>query len=248
MLRKGSKKANVLLQGERTKIKKPRMKIGIMQPYFFPYIGYFQLIEAVDVYVNLDHVSFMKRSYMTRNSLKNNTTVNVQVSDASQNKRCKDVFVNYDHGYLSKFQKTLENLYKKSENYYEVMHLIVDPVFSYDNRTISELNFDGIKRVCSYLNIQTKMIDSSEDFCLPEDKKEIGLKTITKKLGGSEYINAIGGTKLYNKEDFANDDIQLHFIQMGSVDLKDPYLSILHQLFTYPKEHVQNQLFAYNLV
>ena len=47
------------------------MKIGIMQPYFFPYIGYFQLINEVDVYVNLDHVSFMKRSYMTRNTLKN---------------------------------------------------------------------------------------------------------------------------------------------------------------------------------
>ena len=48
------------------------MKIGVMQPYFFPYLGYFQLINEVDVYVNLDHVSFMKRSYMTRNILKNN--------------------------------------------------------------------------------------------------------------------------------------------------------------------------------
>ena len=47
------------------------MRVGIMQPYFFPYIGYFQLIDAVDIYVNLDHVSFMKRSYMTRNSIKN---------------------------------------------------------------------------------------------------------------------------------------------------------------------------------
>ena len=53
------------------------MKIGVMQPYFFPYLGYFQLINEVDVYVNLDHVSFMKRSYMTRNTLKNNVAINI---------------------------------------------------------------------------------------------------------------------------------------------------------------------------
>ena len=50
--------------------------VGIMQPYFFPYLGYFQLISSVDTYVNLDHVSFMKRSYMTRNKLKNGVSIN----------------------------------------------------------------------------------------------------------------------------------------------------------------------------
>lgn len=53
--------------------------VAIMQPYFFPYLGYFQLIDSVDVYVNLDHVSFMKRSYMTRNVLKNDTAIQVRV-------------------------------------------------------------------------------------------------------------------------------------------------------------------------
>ena len=54
--------------------------IGIMQPYFFPYIGYFQLIQSVDSYVNLDHVAFMKRSYMTRNVLKNEIPISIPVS------------------------------------------------------------------------------------------------------------------------------------------------------------------------
>ena len=62
-----------------------------MQPYFFPYIGYFQLIHCVNTYVNLDHVSFMKRSYMTRNILKNNTPINVNVWGASQNKKCNEI-------------------------------------------------------------------------------------------------------------------------------------------------------------
>jgi hypothetical protein len=55
------------------------MKVGIMQPYFFPYFGYFQLINEVDVYVNLDHVSFMKRSFMTRNKIKNETIPQVLI-------------------------------------------------------------------------------------------------------------------------------------------------------------------------
>ena len=80
--------------------------IGIMQPYFFPYIGYFQLIQAVDSYVNLDHVSFMKRSYMTRNQLKNNIPINISVLRASQNEICKNTIITsptkwYDKFYLS---------------------------------------------------------------------------------------------------------------------------------------------------
>ena len=84
------------------------MRVGIMQPYFFPYIGYFQLIDAVDTYVNLDHVSFMKRSYMTRNTLKNNTAINIPVSNGSQNKTCREVNVIADDKWFSQFEKTLE--------------------------------------------------------------------------------------------------------------------------------------------
>jgi hypothetical protein len=219
-----------------------------MQPYFFPYIGYFQLISAVDVYVNLDHVSFMKRSYMTRNQVKNNTHINVQVTDASQNKRCKDILVNFDHGYMSKFQKTIENLYKKTENYDYVMNDIILPTFSESKISVSDLNFSSIKRICSYLDISTKMIDTSENLCLSDEKKQHGLKSITKKLGGDTYVNAIGGTKLYEKEDFFKDGISLHFIKMGDVKLQDPYLSILHQLFVYPKEHIKEQILNYSLV
>ena len=88
-----------------------------MQPYFIPYIGYFQLIDSVDTYVNLDHVSFMKRSYMTRNVLKNNTPINVNVWGASQNKKCNEIYVNFENNYIPKFLKTLENLYSKELNY-----------------------------------------------------------------------------------------------------------------------------------
>ena len=103
------------------------MKIGIMQPYFFPYIGYFQLMQEVDLYVNLEHVSFMKRSYMTRNTIKNNTPINIPVSNGSQNKTCIEVKVLSDNTWFEKFEKTLEYQYKKDIFYSDILEEIIFP-------------------------------------------------------------------------------------------------------------------------
>ena len=222
------------------------MRIGIMQPYFFPYIGYFQLIHAVDTYVNLDHVSFMKRSYMTRNTLKNNTGINVNVYNSSQNKRCNEVMVNFENKYIDKFNRTLQTLYAKSPYYSEIMNNIIIPEFIDREISISQFNINIIKRICSYLDIQTNMLNTSEG--MTELKKGEGLKEITNKLDGSEYVNAIGGQALYNKEDFKQSNIDLYFVKMGDVEFNNKYASILDLLFTYPKEYIQQQLSKYTLI
>ena len=222
------------------------MRIGIMQPYFFPYIGYFQLIHAVDTYVNLDHVSFMKRSYMTRNTLKNNTGINVNVYNSSQNKRCNEVMVNFENKYIDKFNRTLQSLYAKSPYYSEIMNNIIIPEFIDREISISQFNINIIKRICSYLDIQTNMLNTSEG--MTELKKGEGLKEITNKLDGSEYVNAIGGQALYNKEDFKQSNIDLYFVKMGDVEFNNKYASILDLLFTYPKEYIQQQLSKYTLI
>ena len=220
--------------------------VGIMQPYFFPYIGYFQLIHCVDTYVNLDHVSFMKRSYMTRNVLKNNTRINVNVSGGSQNKKCNEVYVNFENNYISKFLKTLENLYSKESNYDSILNNIILPEFINRQITISEFNLNLIKRICNYLDIETKIINTSEG--LTNLKKGEGLKSITKKIGSNVYVNAIGGESLYSKDDFKNDNIELNFIEMGNVDFDNKYSSILDLLFRYDKEHIKAQILKYKLV
>lgn len=217
-----------------------------MQPYFFPYIGYFQLIHAVDTYVNLDHVSFMKRSYMTRNTLKNNTIINVNVYNGSQNKSCNEVMVNFENKYTDKFSKTLQSLYAKSPYYSEIMNNIIIPEFIDREISISQFNINIIKRICSYLDIQTNMLNTSEG--MTELKKGEGLKEITNKLDGSEYVNAIGGQALYNKEDFKQSNIDLYFVKMGDVEFNNKYASILDLLFTYPKEYIQQQLSKYTLI
>lgn len=217
-----------------------------MQPYFFPYIGYFQLIHCVDTYVNLDHVSFMKRSYMTRNVLKNNTPINVNVWGASQNKKCNEIYVNFENNYISNFLKKLENLYSKESNYDIILNDIILPEFINREVTISELNLNLIKRICNYLDIQTKIINTSNGFTTL--KKEKGLKSIIKQIGSNVYINAIGGQSLYNKEDFKNDNIELNFIKMGNVDFDNKNSSILDLLFRYDKSHIQKQIVNYKLI
>jgi hypothetical protein len=125
------------------------MRVGIMQPYFFPYIGYFQLIDAVDIYVNLDHVSFMKRSYMTRNSIKNNISINIPVSGGSQNKTCKEVTVLADDKWWNTFEKTLAGVYKKEPQCQVVLDEVLLPwknnICTLDRPiSISEFNFSSI--------------------------------------------------------------------------------------------------------
>jgi hypothetical protein len=221
------------------------MKVAIMQPYFFPYIGYFQLIKSVDVYINLDHVSFMKRSYMTRNELKNNTSINLNVTKGSQNKSCIETFVNVDENYINKFKKTLYHLYGKTPYYDEIINEIINPCFTVGNVNISTFNLKILKKICSFLEINTKIVDSS--FGMTERKKGDGLIDIIKKFNSTEYINAIGGKKLYNKEYFKDNGINLYFIEMLDVNFENPYSSILDLLFTYEKKHIIQNLDKYKL-
>jgi len=227
------------------------MKIGIMQPYFLPYIGYFQLINAVDTYVNLDHVSFMKRSYMTRNTLKNNTPFNISVSGASQNKSCKETNILFDEQWQGKLLCTLNQLYGKEDNFCIIMDRVISLWFEAINHqlrytgncSISECNFDSIYYICRYLDIKTQIIETSEG--LTDKKKNEGLQDIVKHFGGTEYINAIGGQSLYTKEDFASQNIDLKFIKNNSTL---PNTSILDLLFRYDKELIKQELNKFELI
>ena len=103
-----------------------------------------------------------------------------------------------------------------------------------------------IKKICEYLGIETKIIETSEG--ITSKKKGEGLKEIAKREGGSVYINAIGGRSLYSKEDFKSDGIDLYFIEMGDVKFDNPHSSILDLLYTYDKNHLIEELKNYRLI
>jgi len=222
------------------------MRIAVMQPYFFPHIAYFQLISSVDIYVNLDHVSFMKRSFMVRNRIKNDTRINIEVIGASQNKAINQVYVGVSDRYIKKFIKTIEFNYSKYKNYEVIMHTILKPIFEFDSKTISQFNLDIIKNICDYLEIKTKIVDTSSG--ITDKKFDDGLIDIVKNMGGKTYINALGGVNLYNKEYFNRFDLNLMFLKSKVTDIEDSNVSILDILFSYDKELIQHQLSKYELI
>ena len=115
-----------------------------------------------------------------------------------------------------------------------------------NNVSISVFNFTSIKYICNYLNIKCDFISTSHG--LTDRKRNEGLQDIVKYFNGESYVNAIGGQKLYNKEDFTLSGINLKFIKMGDLDLDNPYSSILDILFRYSKNHVINELNKYTLI
>ncbi|WP_375234782.1 WbqC family protein [Winogradskyella sp.] len=233
------------------------MKIAVMQPYFFPYIGYFQLINAVDEFVFYDDVNFMKKSYINRNSMLLNQKAfqfTVPLKDASQNKLIKDVEVFKDQKWFNGFFKTLEHAYKSAPFYKEVLQ-IVNNVFNHDYNTISELSIKSVLEVCNYLNINCKFSISSKDYSSSKSfNKTERLISIAKQSGKQTYVNTIGGQSLYNKSEFKAHDIDLAFIETQAIEYKQfsndfvPFLSILDVLMFNSKASIKDLLGKYSLV
>lgn len=225
------------------------MKLAIMQPYLFPYIGYFQLINAVDVFVLYDDVNFRKQSWLNRNRLLLNGKEHlftIPCKGISSYKRINEVQLDYEKKPLIKFQKLIEQAYRKASNYMSTKELI-DKIIDNRPANISELGKTSIVEVCNYLDIKTTILTSSDRFSdSAELNKEHRIIDICKKSGATEYINAQGGQELYSKNDFLKHNINLHFLipnsnitynQINSEDFI-PWLSIIDVLMHNEKDKI----------
>ena len=225
------------------------MKLAIMQPYLFPYIGYFQLIQAVDDFVLYDDVNFRKQSWLNRNRILLNGKEHlftIPCKGISSYKRINEVQLDNDKKPLVKFQKLIEQAYRKAPNYISTKELI-DKVVDKNPTNISELGKTSIMEVCKYLDIKTNILSSSEHFSdSAEIHKEHRILDICKKMGATQYINAQGGQELYSKNEFLKHQIDLNFLipnsnmmynQINSEDFI-PWLSIIDVLMHNEKDKI----------
>jgi|WetSurMetagenome_2_1015567.scaffolds.fasta_scaffold288313_1 hypothetical protein len=232
------------------------MRIGIMQPYFFPYIGYFALINAVDRFVLYDDVAYIKNGWINRNRIKIGTQaryISVPVTLANTNHPIKDVkIVNYDRFRIEVF-KTLRTNYSKAPSYADIIGLLTE-VFSVDYADINTLNAASIFMIKDYLDIKSEILASSTIKTSNELRGEAKVMNICKILGGDIYINAIGGQGLYSKDNFLKGQINLLFIKMGKIIYFQgkgdfiPDLSIIDVLMWNSKEVIKRMLQEYVLV
>ena len=232
------------------------MKLGIMQPYFFPYIGYFQLINAVDKYVLYDDVNFIKGGWINRNRILVNGEdkyINEPMLGASPNKLINEVNVNTNEALVNKNIRMLENAYRKAPYFNEIYALISD-ILHYDCNNIAEFNYNAISKVCKYLGINTEIIISShinKDNSLRAEEKVIA---ICKALHADEYINTSSGMELYSFDNFMNNNIKLYFLKSGNIKYKQfnnefiPNLSIIDVMMFNSKDEISVFLNDYILI
>jgi len=232
------------------------MKLGIMQPYFFPYIGYWQLIKAVDKYVIFDDVNYINRGWVNRNRLLINgqdRMVSLKLHESSQNKLINETEILEDQDNRSKLIKTVENCYRKAP-YYKTACPVIEEIISLKENNLALYLKNSIQQVCSYLSLDAELVDSSS---IKKDNSLRGqdkILEICRLLGAYEYINAIGGQSLYSQKAFSTNKIKLKFLKPSVTEYRQfgnkfvPSLSIIDVMMFNSPEEIKKMLSSYELI
>jgi hypothetical protein len=231
------------------------MKVGIMQPYFFPYIGYWQLMSLVDKYVIYDDVNYIKGGWINRNQILMNgkpKMISLKMNGASPNKLINEVQVAKDEIYNRKLLRTIEHCYKKAPYYSDVFPLIEEIIY-YKDLNLSLYLVNLITKVANYLDIKTEFIISSDIDKNKNLRGEDKVIEICRILNASEYYNAIGGMGLYSKKTFEFNGIKLKFLKTAEVEYVQykenfiPNLSIIDVMMFNPKDDIKKLLSLYTI-
>ncbi|MGE4457316.1 MAG: WbqC family protein [Arcobacteraceae bacterium] len=229
------------------------MTLAIMQPYLFPYIGYWQLINSVDTFVIFDDVNFIKKGYINRNSILvggKSQQITLELIGASQNKLINEIEVGNNS---QKLLKTIEMAYKKAPYFYDVFPMIED-ILNNKEKNLAKFIGYSLEHISNYLKLNTKFIYSSDIEKESSLKAQDKIIDICKKLEATDYINAIGGQELYNKEKFQGKNMELNFLKTELTEYKQfkndfiPYLSIIDILMFNSVTEVKLMLCKYDLV
>jgi hypothetical protein len=233
------------------------MKLAIMQPYFLPYIGYFQLMNAVDKFVIYDNIEFTKKGWINRNRILVNgkdsyITIPLKKDSDYLNVAQRELAGNF----VDESKKIIRQIvasYRKAPYYKEVMPL-VEECFQRGSGNLFDFIHTSLTLLMQFLQIDTDMIISSSidiDHTLKSQDKVLA---ICKNLNADIYINAIGGQDLYIEEAFRNKGIELRFIKTKPIEYRQfnnefvPYLSIIDVMMFNSVDEIKLMIDKYKLV
>ena len=232
------------------------MRLAIMQPYFFPYLNYFQLLHAADVFVIFDDVNFINRGWINRNNIllnNNKHLITVPLVKATQNKLIKDMELADQTNWSAKFLKILSHAYSRAPEFQAVFPGIENLVRA-PHKSISELATASIEFVRNYLGMETKIIHSSQLDYDRDKKGQDKIIAICELLNAEVYINPIGGVELYTQDAFKTRGLELFFLkgedyrypQFSDKDFV-PHLSMIDALMFNPKDELAKLMTLYTL-
>jgi len=234
------------------------MIVGVMQPYLFPYIGYWQLLNGVDTFVMFDDVNYINRGWINRNRILIDGQpkyFNVQMRGASQNQLINEVALTNDVQAAEKQVRAIELAYKKAPYFTDCFPMIAE-CMRFQGENLSDFVCHSIRETAKYLGINTTLLLSSE---IEKDNSLRGqdkILDICKRLGATEYWNPIGGTELYDKALFSENGMVLHFLKAnGDIRYKqfkedafEPFLSIIDVMMFNSVDSIHEMLNEYTLL
>jgi hypothetical protein len=232
-------------------------KIGIMQPYFMAYIGYYQLINSVDKFIIYDNIQYTKKGWINRNRIL-----------CDNKERLISLPIKKDSDYLNvcdrelseswindkvKMLNIIKTTYGKSPYFNEVYPLI-SRCINNSETNLFKFIYDSILEMNKFLDIKTKMIISSTLDINHDLKSQDKVLALCLNQNADTYINSIGGVELYDKKTFKEHNIELNFIKSNPINYKQfnnefiPWLSIIDVLMFNSKEEIKNYLNQYTLI
>lgn len=230
--------------------------IAVMQPYFLPYLGYYQQVIASEKFVFLDDVTYIKSGWVNRNRILLNNSdhlFSISLTNASSYRAINEIELYSPEIQLAKLVKKMDAAYSKAPFFKSAFDLVKSIIF-FDNRNLSEYNKNSIKKVLNYLEIDSKIVESSAVYQNKHLKAQDRIFDICKKEKANVYINSIGGTSLYNKHEFEKHDIELKFIKPLDIEYKQfnerfvPWLSIVDVLMFNSTDTVKQLLNRYTFL
>ncbi len=226
-----------------------------MQPYFFPYLGYFQLISAVDRFVFLDDVRFIKQGWINRNRILlagKTTFLSVPVENPGLTGRICDLRI-AGNAWRRKSLETLRHAYHGAPHFAETFEL-ARTVIESGSELIGELAKQSVRGVCAALGIDSELVDGSASYRNAGLKAQDRILDIVGRERASEYVNASGGRSLYSATAFAAAGVRLRFLEPASMPYPQltqqfvPDLSILDVMMNVGREGARALLGTYTLV
>ena len=220
------------------------MKLAVMQPYFLPYIGYFQLIAAVDVFVIYDNIKYAKKGWINRNRLLRNGTDAKFSLPLKKDSDCRYVV---ERALATDFNREkLLNQFKSAyahAPYFAEIFPLLERIICIDECNLFKFIYSSIIILCEHLSIDTEIRVSSDIAIDHELKGREKVLAFGRVLGADTYVNAIGGVDLYTKDEFMADGIELKFIKSQPLEYTQfgnafvPWLSIVDvMMFNSPEQ------------
>ncbi len=214
------------------------MTTAIMQPYFLPYIGYFQLINSVDKFVLYDDIKYTKKGWINRNRISNGELVTIPLKKASDYSDIVERKLSDDWEIQKKkLRNKVQSCYSKSMNY-EIGMKIFNSILEYENTNLFEFIYNSLKEINSYLDIETEIIISSDLKRNRELSSQDSVIEVCKKLDTNLYINSIGGKSLYKKAKFKLEGINLKFLINTCIN----NFSILDIIMNISKDDIKRKM------